>query len=629
VWGVRQTVQAITLTVRRGGPTGALRSARTTALGTGGDRLPLPLTVGILPGDDLDTPVWIEALGCGDPNGCDPSSAVVAQRAVVRFTRGRTEEVPLLLASACVGATCGSDERCNESGRCEPATRATVRPFDGVDAGTVADVAGGMDRGTVADVGTDAGSPVDHNDLGGVVDALAVVDVPTPDVRETDAGAPSDAEASDRVPFVDTAAVLADSGISTDDGTAPEDVTECTTGMTRDCYTGPTGTLGMGRCVAGFQRCSGSRWEESCNGQLVPQTEGCNNIDDDCDGMVDDVDPVPCYLGPDLTRDVGVCRSGTRRCRAGVSLCGGQTLFGVEVCGNGLDDNCNRQVDEGCSTTCAAGQTLCSGRCAATDRDGTNCGACGARCGAGSICVASRCVANGSCPADMVLIPGGMFTMGYPAATGTTHGVRLTSFCIDRTEVTVAAYARCVAAGECSLADSGFSSWGIAGQETHPINGATWVQATAYCAWAGLDGGARRLPTEAQWEFAARGTDGRLYPWGNQDPTYAEAPQRLCWNRGGLSGSTCPVGMFAPTPIGLFDMAGNEEEWVSDCFAAYGPTTPTYVDNPTGPMCSDMRVIRGGWWGSTAAIRVSAAFRGGRLPTYNSHSAGFRCARDP
>ena len=97
-WGAGAAVQSVTLTVRRGGPTGALRSARTTALGTGGDRRSLPLSVGILPGDDTDTPVWIEALGCGDPNGCTPTTALVAQRAVVRFTRGHTEEVPLLLS---------------------------------------------------------------------------------------------------------------------------------------------------------------------------------------------------------------------------------------------------------------------------------------------------------------------------------------------------------------------------------------------------------------------------------------------------------------------------------------------------------------------------------------------------
>jgi len=145
-WGAGRTVQSVTLTVRRGGPTGPLRSARTTALGVGGERRPLPLLVGIVPADDTDTPVWIEALGCRAPNGCTVATAAVAQRAVVRFAVGQTEEVTVLLASACVGVTCGSDERCGVTGRCEPATRAVVRPFSGSDAGTMAD--GAMDVGT-------------------------------------------------------------------------------------------------------------------------------------------------------------------------------------------------------------------------------------------------------------------------------------------------------------------------------------------------------------------------------------------------------------------------------------------------------------------------------------------------
>lgn len=155
-WGAGRTVQSVTLTVRRGGPTGPLRSARTTALGTGGERRPLPLLVGIVSADDTDTPVWIEALGCRDPNGCTVATAVVAQRAVVRFTRGQTEEVPLLLASACVGVTCGSDERCGDGGRCEPATRATVRPFAGIDSGMVMDaVVGPMDHPVIDVRGSD------------------------------------------------------------------------------------------------------------------------------------------------------------------------------------------------------------------------------------------------------------------------------------------------------------------------------------------------------------------------------------------------------------------------------------------------------------------------------------------
>ncbi|MBK8691179.1 MAG: hypothetical protein IPN17_02430 [Deltaproteobacteria bacterium] len=142
-WGPGQRVQSVVLTVRREGAAGPLRSARTTALGAGGERRALPLLVGVTAGDDVETPVWIEALGCDDPNGCTAATAVVAQRAVVRFTRGETQEVTLLLASACVGVTCGSEQRCAvDSGRCENATRAqaTVRPFIGNDASSMIEI---------------------------------------------------------------------------------------------------------------------------------------------------------------------------------------------------------------------------------------------------------------------------------------------------------------------------------------------------------------------------------------------------------------------------------------------------------------------------------------------------------
>ncbi len=152
-WGPSATVQAVTLTVRRGGPAGVLRSQRTTTLGADDGRLPLPLLVGVLASDDdTETPVWLEALGCSDPNGCTPATAVVAQRAVVRFGLRQTVEVPLLLASACVNVVCRSDQRC-EAGQCEAAT---TMPMGGVDAGARDAVA---DRPTVVDSGTtDLGS---------------------------------------------------------------------------------------------------------------------------------------------------------------------------------------------------------------------------------------------------------------------------------------------------------------------------------------------------------------------------------------------------------------------------------------------------------------------------------------
>jgi len=170
-WGVGRTVQSVVLTVRRGSATGPLRSARSMALGAEAARRTLPLYVGLLPAVDSDALVWIEALGCADPNGCTVSDAVVAQRAVVAFARGETLEVPLLLASACVGVTCASDQRCAVGGRCEAATRATVGPF----VGATPDAAIAVDAPTDGDIAEEAvadAPPADRNDLGASADGV-------------------------------------------------------------------------------------------------------------------------------------------------------------------------------------------------------------------------------------------------------------------------------------------------------------------------------------------------------------------------------------------------------------------------------------------------------------------------
>ena len=120
---------------------------------------------------------------------------------------------------------------------------------------------------------------------------------------------------------------------------------------------------------------------------------------------------------------------------------------------------------------------------------------------------------------DMVFVPAGEFTMGSPDGQGDNdehpqHTVYLNAFYIDKTEVTAAQYQRCVEAGACSAPDTGgYCTYGAAGKSDHPVNCVDWNQAVAFCRWAG-----KRLPTEAEWEKAARGTDGRVYPWGDQAP---------------------------------------------------------------------------------------------------------------
>jgi len=453
-WGPGQRVQSVVLVVRRAGASGPVRSARTTVLGAGGERRALPLYVGVIPaGDDVETPLWIEALGCGDPNGCTAATAVVAQRAVVRFTRGETQEVTLLLVSACVGMTCALDERCGIMGRCEPATRAQemVRPFRGTDAATVAVVDAREDVQVIAD------QPV-VTDTTMRGDSGIDVDVPADRIEPLDHGVVLDAP-MDAAPR--------------DDGPA-------------DVVAPDTGSMDSG---------SGD------GGPLPP------------------------------------------------------------------------------------------------------------------------------CPEGMRLIPAGMFLMGElesdDAPARPVHGVRLTAFCMDETEVTVSAYAECVRLGACtSPSTATFCNWMIPGREQHPVNCIDWNQARSYCQ-------SRRseLPTEAQWEYAARGTDGRAYPWGNDAPS-----SQLCWIGGGQTrASTCATRSFPSgvSPFGLFDMAGNVFEWTRDWMAPYTGEGSSSVLNPVGPPGGTSRVLRGGPWNTASAIVVRSTHRDSITPTYRSGDTGFRCAHAP
>jgi formylglycine-generating enzyme required for sulfatase activity len=237
----------------------------------------------------------------------------------------------------------------------------------------------------------------------------------------------------------------------------------------------------------------------------------------------------------------------------------------------------------------------------------------------------------------MVRVPGGRFTMGhYDSAK---HEVRLSGYCVDRTEVTAEAYGACVASGRCEEADTGgYCTRGVAGKEQHPVNCVDWEQARGYCEWAG-----KRLPTEAEWEYAARGTDGRTYPWGEEAPgpgrlNACGAECRAMLEKAGMSGwavmyegddgwgGTAPVGSFPAdaSPYGVLDMAGNVSEWVADW---YGEYPAGEAENPTGPSSGEFRAYRGGGWNSVVAGFVRAAYRSGGGRSYGFVGLGFRCAR--
>jgi formylglycine-generating enzyme required for sulfatase activity len=226
---------------------------------------------------------------------------------------------------------------------------------------------------------------------------------------------------------------------------------------------------------------------------------------------------------------------------------------------------------------------------------------------------------------EMVFVPGGTFMMGSdpdadPNASDDElpqHEVTLDSFWIDRTEVTNAMYAQCVTDGDCE--ESAFADDADYNGASYPVIGVSWFDAENYCQWAG-----GRLPTEAEWEYAARGNDGRLYPWGNQVPTCELAQFNAC------SGNTVEVGSFSPAGdswVEAADMAGNVWEWVADWYDSdYYENAP--ANNPTGPESSDRKVLRGGGWRYYSQI-LRVAYRGYYTPGSRLDSVGYRCVQPP
>ncbi|MBN2548496.1 MAG: SUMF1/EgtB/PvdO family nonheme iron enzyme [Anaerolineales bacterium] len=258
----------------------------------------------------------------------------------------------------------------------------------------------------------------------------------------------------------------------------------------------------------------------------------------------------------------------------------------------------------------------------------------------------------------MVLIPAGPFLMGGDPdlgvaecegfrITGTCersmfedeqplHTVTLADFYIDLTEVTNAMYDLCVKTGVCTLPSkltsySRASYYGDPEYDHYPVIHVTWDQAVTYCQWRG-----GRLPTEAEWEKAARGSDGRRFPWGNQFEdirgNFCDRNCALAWANPEFDDGyedTSPVGAYplGASPYGLLDMAGNVWEWVADWYLdTYYQVSP--MNNPLGPAYGVERVLRGGGW-SYSAYYLHASFRGRNSPANAATYAGLRCVRDP
>jgi len=231
--------------------------------------------------------------------------------------------------------------------------------------------------------------------------------------------------------------------------------------------------------------------------------------------------------------------------------------------------------------------------------------------------------------------------------------VRMVEYYIDQHEVTVAEYKECVESGCCSPEGLNMPfwmgteqpgtawacNWGKLDRKDHPINCLSWEQARAYCSWAG-----KRLPSEAEWEKAARGVDGRIYPWGNQGIVSLGKKKKAVGNfadqtaqkkiprgnaikhyRDGYI-STSPVESFplGRSPFGLYDSIGNVWEWCSDGYDPdFHKNTPD--KNPKGPASARYRTVRGGSWISKEET-LRTSYRFGEWPPGRNANVGFRCA---
>ncbi len=224
----------------------------------------------------------------------------------------------------------------------------------------------------------------------------------------------------------------------------------------------------------------------------------------------------------------------------------------------------------------------------------------------------------------MVYVPAGKFKMGSDGGgipMKPVHDVTLDAFWIDRTEVTNAQYAKCVSAGQCAAPSETKSStrnsyYGNGEYADYPVFYVSWTDANNYCTWAG-----GQLPTEAQWEYAARGPNDYTYPWGNDPPN-----DRLL-NYSNNVGDTTAVGSYpsGASWVGALDLAGNVWEYVQDW---YGPYSSSAQTNPTGPTSGTSRGVRGGaWFSPDVAVIMTSRYTS--PPDFRSGPNGLRCVVSP
>jgi formylglycine-generating enzyme required for sulfatase activity len=225
-------------------------------------------------------------------------------------------------------------------------------------------------------------------------------------------------------------------------------------------------------------------------------------------------------------------------------------------------------------------------------------------------------------PAEMTLIPAGEFLRGTEEGLSDArplHRLYLSSYWIDQQGVTNGQYRNCVDGGGC-LPPKVRDAFDDPRLIQHPVTNVTWTQARAYCQWVG-----KRLPTEAEWEKAARGTDGRRYPWGNSDEVIQKSRLKLTDMKTSVNGVD-PAEMSSLSPYGVSGLIGEVSEWVKDWYAEdFYRTSPSR--DPQGPLRGTFRVLRGGSW-MERPIELRTSYRGWDEMTYWGPTLGFRCAND-
>ena len=240
-------------------------------------------------------------------------------------------------------------------------------------------------------------------------------------------------------------------------------------------------------------------------------------------------------------------------------------------------------------------------------------------------------------PKNMVFVSSGFFIMGsndHGEDEAPEHKTYLDSYYIDRYEVSAndfSLFLNEVNNGNGYYLNNQYGTLFYNGKfqarkgfENHPINNVKWKGAFEYCRWKG-----KHLPTEAQWEKAARGEDGKIYPWGNKPPAHNLARYRQVWTKEIKHHVMVPVNLFSEgtSPYGAYHMAGNVKEWVDDWFDREYYDEPENHINPKGQIGGEYKVLRGGSWRDLTGF-IYSSFRNNAYPYSRLDDYGFRCAKN-